>query len=349
MPRMRHLLSGLDQPAVASRQARRLHQGGRTACNPANALLNYLYAILEAEAAIAARAVGLDPGIDMLHADQRNRDSLACDLIEAVRPEVDAAVLELLCTHTFSVRDFFENRQGVCRLMPPLTQVLAETASRWAKAIGPVAEQVTTMLMQSGEQGLGALPTPLTQANRSAGRTGMRRSAMHEQTPSRSPGLSPTKPVEPSACLGCGSLLDVPRRQYCDACLPNRRAELVPAFSSAGPTALSTRRAHANDPAHGGTAGTKRSQRVMQHWQEWRETSSNTPASMDVEGSTPDFECDILSHIANSSLTVLMEATGLSRRSCWLIKTGQKVPHRRHWAALLSGVRDQRDSQLTTP
>jgi hypothetical protein len=34
------------------------------------------------------------------------------------------------------------------------------------------------------------------------------------------------------------------------------------------------------------------------------------------------------------SLAAMMEATGLSRRYCWLIKTGQKVPHPRHWAAL---------------
>jgi hypothetical protein len=72
-------------------------------------------------------------------------------------------------------------------------------------------------------------------------------------------------------------------------------------------------------------------------------------ASADAEGSTLDFERDILSHIVNSCLTVLMEATGLSRRYCWLIKTGQKVPYRRHWATLLSVIRGQRDSQLTTP
>ena len=73
------------------------HTGNpRLAGNPANAILNYLYAILEGEASIAARIVGLDPGIGLLHADQLNRDSLAADLMEPVRPLVDRYVLRLL-------------------------------------------------------------------------------------------------------------------------------------------------------------------------------------------------------------------------------------------------------------
>jgi CRISPR-associated endonuclease Cas1 len=62
----------------------------RLAVNPANAILNYLYAILEAEARLAATALGLDPGLGVLHLDSRTRDSLACDLMEPVRPLVDA-------------------------------------------------------------------------------------------------------------------------------------------------------------------------------------------------------------------------------------------------------------------
>jgi CRISP-associated protein Cas1 len=53
-------------------------------------MLNYLYAILESEARIAALKMGLDPGIGFKHADLRGRDSLACDLMEAVCPKVDS-------------------------------------------------------------------------------------------------------------------------------------------------------------------------------------------------------------------------------------------------------------------
>ena len=49
----------------------------RLATNPANAILNYLYAMLEAEARLAAATLGLDPGIGVLHVDTPYRDSLA--------------------------------------------------------------------------------------------------------------------------------------------------------------------------------------------------------------------------------------------------------------------------------
>ena len=58
----------------------------RLAVNPPNAMLNYLYAVLESECTLAAAALGLDPGLGVLHVDTPARDSLACDLMEAVRP-----------------------------------------------------------------------------------------------------------------------------------------------------------------------------------------------------------------------------------------------------------------------
>lgn len=61
---------------------------------PPNAVLNYLYAILEAEARLAAAELGLDPGLGVLHRDTPNRDNLACDLMEPARPLVDAFVFD---------------------------------------------------------------------------------------------------------------------------------------------------------------------------------------------------------------------------------------------------------------
>jgi CRISPR-associated protein Cas1 len=62
----------------------------RLSVNPPNAMLNYLYAVLESEARLAAAALGLDPGLGVLHADSGNRDSLALDILEPVRPQVDS-------------------------------------------------------------------------------------------------------------------------------------------------------------------------------------------------------------------------------------------------------------------
>ena len=66
----------------------------RLAVNPPNAILNYLYSVLESEARLAAAALGLDPGLGVLHVDTPARDSLACDLMEPVRPEIDAYLLD---------------------------------------------------------------------------------------------------------------------------------------------------------------------------------------------------------------------------------------------------------------
>jgi CRISPR/Cas system-associated endonuclease Cas1 len=112
----------------------------QSAANPANALLNYLYAILKAEARIAILSIGLNPGKGVLHADLKARDSLALDMMEPVQPEVDRFVRELLRSHTFAMREFFETRQTPCRVLPPLTHRVAEVTPRWTKAVAPVAE-----------------------------------------------------------------------------------------------------------------------------------------------------------------------------------------------------------------
>src|SRR5256885_425002 len=76
-------------------------------------------AILETEARLAAAALGLDPGLGVLHLDSRTRDSLACDLMEPVRPMVDAFLFDWLSKGPLKREWFFEERDGNCRLMGP--------------------------------------------------------------------------------------------------------------------------------------------------------------------------------------------------------------------------------------
>ena len=93
---------------------------------------------------MACLACGLDPGLGVFHVDQNGRDSLALDLMEAVRPQVDAYLLDLLGVRTFSSKDFVETRRGVCRVLAPLTHPLAETTTQWARLIAPVVENVAS-------------------------------------------------------------------------------------------------------------------------------------------------------------------------------------------------------------
>jgi len=55
----------------------------RLAVNPPNAMLNYLYALLESETRLAVAALGLDPGLGILHVDTQCRDSFALDVMES--------------------------------------------------------------------------------------------------------------------------------------------------------------------------------------------------------------------------------------------------------------------------
>lgn len=122
-------------------------QSPRKAVNPANAILNYLYAILEAETRIAVLSSGLDPVLGLLHADERCRDSVVFDVMEPLRPMVDRFVLDFLARHTFSREDVFELLDGQCRLLPPITEQLAGTAALWARLAVPEAQRLAAKLL----------------------------------------------------------------------------------------------------------------------------------------------------------------------------------------------------------
>jgi len=55
----------------------------RLVVNRANAILNHLYAVVESESRLALVALGLDPGIGVLHNALRSRDSLTAGVMEA--------------------------------------------------------------------------------------------------------------------------------------------------------------------------------------------------------------------------------------------------------------------------
>jgi len=145
----------------------------RLATNPPNAMLNYLYALLESEARLAAATLGLDPGMGVLHVDTSARDSLACDLMEAVRPQIDRYLLTWILSQPFRREWFFEDRNGNCRLMTSLTARLSETAPTWGRAVAPVAEWLAQEIWSSTRNRTSktdVLPTRLTQRRKTEGR-----------------------------------------------------------------------------------------------------------------------------------------------------------------------------------
>jgi len=144
----------------------------RLAVNPINALLNYLYALLEAECRLAVATLGLDPGMGVLHRDTANRDSLACDLMEPIRPDVDAYVLNRITNQSLKRNWFFEERNGNCRLMADLTGQLAETMSAWGRLVAPVAEWVMQQIASTTKTRRASPATRLTQNRKREARGG---------------------------------------------------------------------------------------------------------------------------------------------------------------------------------
>jgi CRISP-associated protein Cas1 len=121
----------------------------RRATTPAHALLNYTYAILEAEVIISAGAHGLDPRIGLFHADRGFFNAFAADLMEPVRPVADELVLDLLESYELKKGDVFENREGICRIGPPLARRLAQLGPSLRSAIMPHAELLARTLLRA--------------------------------------------------------------------------------------------------------------------------------------------------------------------------------------------------------
>jgi CRISPR-associated endonuclease Cas1 len=118
----------------------------RWARTPCNAALNYGYAITLGNCTRALVGLGLDPAFGFLHhADAPGRLSLSYDVIELVRPRVDACVFRFLKSRLFDRKEFVETGSQV--LLAPRTarevalRVLAEVSpSKCQEAARRVAE-----------------------------------------------------------------------------------------------------------------------------------------------------------------------------------------------------------------
>jgi hypothetical protein len=91
-------------------------------------------------------------------------------LVEVVRPKVDAFVLDWLQREPLRRPDFWEDRNGNCRLISALAIKLCETADTWRKLVAPVAEYVAQALWSSTSKSCSAprLATRLTQRRKRA-------------------------------------------------------------------------------------------------------------------------------------------------------------------------------------
>ena len=281
----------------------------RLAVNPPNAILNYLYAILESEARFAASALGLDPGIGVLHVDTDARDSLACDLMEPIRPQVDAYLLNWIIRGPLRREWFFEERDGNCRLMGSFTVRLSETAPTWGRAVAPIAERVSrTLWAKRSRPYRQSVPaTRLTESHR--------RQARSEPV---SPTLVPA-PRPPSVCRICGISIKS-NDNYCAGCAVTVSRKALIEAARVGRIA-----------SHNRVAENRRSETQRRHHaanRAWR------PSDMPVWLNEKTYREKIQPRLAVVTVPAISKALGISAPYATDIRAGRRCPHPRHWEAL---------------
>jgi len=314
----------------------------RAATSPMNAMRNYLFACCESEARLALLAHGCDPQIGVMHADQRNRDSLALDAMEPVRADVDAFLLDLLEDRVFTARDFGELPNGVCRIAAPLTHELALTLPHWRECLRPIAASLAQTFREALVHA-GVPPRIRSASARSTRRTkpGPDKSALIATPRKRSQPRpyatrkwrAPTveaRPSSPIACAMCGEPVLKRRRRHCDACMPKARREHGLRAMEAARKALAAQTAAGNDPRRSAAVNRMRGEAISEGHRRNRSWVPEHPGHRDEAW----FKREIAPKLDALSLKEIAAATGLSLAACSRIRAGTKVPHPRHWGAL---------------
>lgn len=313
----------------------------RSATDPINAMLNYAYRLIEAEARLAILAMGLDPGIGFLHADMRSRDGLVLDLIEPSRPIADQLLVRMCAEQAFRRGDFAEDKRGVLRVLPPLNHRLVEAMPSFGASLAPIVERVATMLGDASPYDV-STPTVLTRSK-------------HKATARRAVGLrSPeSAPIEvdpailtsrlkrrqrPSApgiatlpwpvCEECGEPIPGergrkrPRGRLCPTCQVARRRQLGETVAAG----RGGRNTHTAEARARRSAANRQEQLARLAWE----------AEHANETHDPDwYLTNVLPGLAGVTLTAIAKATGMSTSNAAKVRSGKRVPHPRHWSALM--------------
>jgi CRISPR-associated endonuclease Cas1 len=272
-----------------------LTRSPRLAVNPPNAILNYLYAILESEARLAISELGLDPGIGFLHSDARARDSLACDLMEPIRPQVDAFLLDWLRRAPLQRKWFFEQRDGNCRLTGEFAVELSETSRIWRQALGPLAEWIAHTLWSTTSQ---------------PARTKAPATRLTQRRKREAKGILPTTPVAPIAnpLTSCRDRVPmVPRENVLEA-------------------AKSARLNRYDPVAQARRADTQRRQAsALKAW-----NPSDKPDWLDEKF----YREQIQRRLLGIQVPIIQSTLSVSEPYALRIRAGGCIPHPRHWLTL---------------
>lgn len=290
--------------------------GPRLAVTPVHAVLNYCFALLEAETRLSLLALGLDPGLGIgLHTDTANRDSLALDVLEPIRPEIEMWLLNWILAEPLRRSDFFETGSGNCRLRSHLCSRLSETAPTWGRLVAPWAEYVAHMLWAGRSSSKGPA-TRLTQR--------------HKREAKGRASLPPALPVPKweHLCRGCGKRIGHGAIN-CARC------------------AVAVSKARFADVARIGRTAARRTEARAKHVATSRRQTSacwQWDASAQPDWLTAEYYNEnIKPRLAKMSGSAIASQIRVSRWYAGRIREGYR-PHPRHWQALAERVGVSRDS-----
>ena len=122
--------------------------------DPVNACLSLGYTLLHTQAVQACGVAGLDPLLGFYHRPAFGRESLASDLIEALRPAVDLWVWELLRSRTLR-EDHFSEDKSACLLGKAGRQIFyaswGDSAKPWQRWLRGQAQALARDLRGTGQ------------------------------------------------------------------------------------------------------------------------------------------------------------------------------------------------------
>jgi hypothetical protein len=262
--------------------------------------------VLETETRLAAAILGLDPGIGVLHVDTAYRDSLACDLMEAVRPDVDAFVLNWLKREPLPRSNFFEQRDGNCRLMANFTATLSQTAPTWARLVAPVAEWFAREISSLSGKRQYNPPARLTQRNKREVRGG-------NPLPGVISSFSPKR-----LCRDCGREIAY-RASRCRSCVKEILSAHIKDAARAGRIA-----AHSPEAQVKRAATQKSNARARYDWK---------PSDQPTWLTTDFYSKEVMPKLESVSASLIAQQLRVSYSYADDIRKGRK-PHPRHWQML---------------
>lgn len=101
------------------------------ASDTVNCMLNYGYALLEAECLRAINSVGLDAHVGFLHEMQKGKNSLAYDMQELFRFLVDLSVINLVEKGMMEKKDFIRTENFTLKLRASGTRKITNELNSW--------------------------------------------------------------------------------------------------------------------------------------------------------------------------------------------------------------------------